>query len=82
MSSFRPKLGLPGAYIFHWAKLHPTELHCILLSYAAPFGAPHLQSYAAPFGSTLHTSKLCCIQLSYAAPNLSHDAPYLSYTLP
>jgi hypothetical protein len=34
----RPELGPPGAFTvsFHWAKLHSTELHCILLSYAAP----------------------------------------------
>ncbi len=40
MSSFRPILGPPGAYIFfHWAKLHPTELRCTPLSYAAPYYA-------------------------------------------
>ncbi len=55
MSSFRPKLGLPGAYIFHWAKLNPTELHCILLS------------YAAPFGDTLLLPELCCTLWIYAA---------------
>jgi hypothetical protein len=37
MLPFRPKLGTPVAYIYHWAKLHPTELHYILLSYAAPY---------------------------------------------
>ena len=41
-----------GHIFFHWAKLHPTELHCILLSYAAP----------------LHSLELRCILLSYAAP--------------
>jgi hypothetical protein len=25
-----------GRISFHWAKLHPSELHCILLSYAEP----------------------------------------------
>jgi hypothetical protein len=36
--SLRPELGQSGVRIsFHWAKLHPPELHCILLSYA---GAP------------------------------------------
>ena len=25
-----------GSISFHWAKLYPTELHCILLSKAAP----------------------------------------------
>ncbi len=50
MSSFRPKLGPPEHIFFHWAKLHPTELRCNLLSYAAP---PELRctllSYAAPY---------------------------------
>jgi hypothetical protein len=27
--------GRKGRMFFHWAKLHPSELHCILLSYAA-----------------------------------------------
>ncbi len=34
--SLRPELVRQGRLSFHWAKLHPTELHCILLSYAAP----------------------------------------------
>ena len=34
--SLRPELGRQGRLSFHWAKLHPTELYCILLSYAAP----------------------------------------------
>ncbi len=37
MLPFWPELEPPVAYIFHWATLHPTELHCILLSYGAPF---------------------------------------------
>ncbi len=36
MLPFRPKLAPPGRISFHWAKLHPTELHCTLLSYTAP----------------------------------------------
>jgi hypothetical protein len=32
--SLGPELGQSGVRIyFHWAKLHPPELHCILLSY-------------------------------------------------
>ncbi len=35
--SLGPELGQSGVRIsFHWAKLYPPELHCILLSYAAP----------------------------------------------
>jgi hypothetical protein len=34
--TFCPSSGSQGLLSFHWAKLHPTELHCILLSYAAP----------------------------------------------
>ncbi len=26
----------PGRISFHWAKLHPSELHCTFLIYAAP----------------------------------------------
>jgi hypothetical protein len=31
-----PNSGRQGRISFHWPKLHPTALHCILLSYAAP----------------------------------------------
>ncbi len=31
-----PNSGRQGRISFHWAKLHPTELHCALLSYDAP----------------------------------------------
>jgi hypothetical protein len=34
--SLRSELGRHGCISFHWAKLHPTELNCVLLSYAAP----------------------------------------------
>ncbi len=37
MLPFWPKLSRQGRIFFHWAKLHPTELHCILLNYVAPF---------------------------------------------
>ena len=30
-----PNLGRQGRISFHWAKLHPNELHCTLLSYDA-----------------------------------------------
>jgi hypothetical protein len=43
-----PNSGRQGRIFFHWAKLHPTELHCSLLSYAAPYLV------------TLHPSELCC----------------------
>jgi hypothetical protein len=45
-----------GRLSFHWAKLHPTELHCILLS------------YATPSWTTLNPNKLNCTLLSYATP--------------
>ncbi len=63
MLPFWPKLSRQGRIFFHWAKLHPTELHCILLNYVAPFSAP------------LHPPELRCILdlggtlLSYAAFN-------------
>ncbi len=79
MLPFWPELGPPGAghIPFHWAKLHPYELHCTLLSYDAPYWAtmhpPELSgtlvSYAEPSWATLHPTKLCCIQLIYAAPS-------------
>ena len=69
MLPFWPKLSRQGRIFFHWAKLHPTELHCILLNYVAPFSAP--LHPPAPYGSTRHPTKLCCIQLSCAAHNLS-----------
>ncbi len=54
--SFRPKLaGRQGHIFFHWAKLHPTELRCFLLSYNARSRA------------TLHPNELRCTLLSYAA---------------
>ncbi len=56
MSSFRPTLGPPGAYIFplgkaalYSATLFLSELSSTLVSNAA-------------------STKLCCIQLSYAGP--------------
>ncbi len=64
-----PYSGRQGHISFHWTKLHPSELHCTFLIYAATSWAPlhpyelhcTLLSYAA--------TKLCCIQLSYAAPS-------------
>ena len=45
-----PTSGRQGHIFFHWAKLHPSELRCNLLSFAAP---PELRctllSYAAPY---------------------------------
>ncbi len=45
-----PNSGRQGHIFFYWAKLHPTELRCNLLSYAAP---PELRCtlliYAAPY---------------------------------
>ncbi len=63
MLPFWPKLGPPGAYIFlYWAKPHSTELHCTLLSSAAPSGA---MLHPIELRCTLLSTKLCCIQLSY-----------------
>ncbi len=84
-----PNSGRHGRISFHWAKLHPTELHCALLSYDAPSWVTRhpndlhcaLLSYAAPYWAMLHLTKLCSIQLSYATPYLSYAAPYLSYML-
>jgi hypothetical protein len=70
-----------GRTIFHWAKLHLTELHCTLLSYASPFWATlcpksytapselscNLLSSAVPFWATLHPSELRCTLLSYTS---------------
>ncbi len=64
-----PNSGRQGHIFFQWAKLHPTELRCTLLSYAAPYWA------------TLHPTKLCCTLLSYAALYLSFAAPK-SYAAP
>jgi hypothetical protein len=51
-----PNSGRQGHIFFHWAKLHPTELRCTLLSFAAPRWA------------TLHPRELRCTLLSFAAP--------------
>jgi hypothetical protein len=40
-------LGRQGRISFHWAKLHPNELHCTLLSYYAPSWATR---HADPYG--------------------------------
>jgi hypothetical protein len=59
-----------------YKKLHPTELLCILLSYAAPSLAPlHPNELLLTILRCTVPSKLCCIPLSYAAPYLSYDAP-------
>ncbi len=50
-----PNSGSHGRIFFHWAKLHPTELHSILQSYSAPFWAP------------LRPPELRCTLLSFAA---------------
>jgi hypothetical protein len=72
-----PNSGRQGHISFHWSKLHPTDLHCTLLSYAATSRATlcPILSYAAPCWATMQPTKLCCIQLSYVAPYLSYDAP-------
>jgi hypothetical protein len=77
-----PNSDRQGHISFHWAKLHPTELHCTYWATMHPPELPGtLMSYAAPYWATLHPTKLCCIQLSNAAYYLSYAAPYLSYTL-
>ena len=50
------QLDRQGRISFHWAKLHPAELHCTLLSYAAPSWAP------------LHPNELHCTLLRYPVP--------------
>jgi hypothetical protein len=66
MLPFWSELGRQGRIFFHWAMLHPTELHCILLSYAAPFWVPlHPSELRCNLWATLHPNKLCCIHLSY-----------------
>ncbi len=64
-----PNSGRQGRIFFHWAKLHPTELHCTLLSYAATSWATlcPILSYPAPNWAKKHHTELCCIQLSYLA---------------
>jgi hypothetical protein len=71
-----------GLLSFHCDKLHPTEIHRILLSYTAP-------SWALLHPNELHctllsydvSSKLCCISLSYAAPS-ELSCTLLSYAAP
>ncbi len=58
-----PNSGRQGRISFHWAKLHPTELHCTLLSYDAPSWA------------TGHPTELRCTLLSYAAFNWATQHP-------
>ncbi len=61
---------------FHWAKLHPNELYCILLSYAAlSWATLHpielrytLLSYAAFNWATLHHIWAMLNPKSYGAP--------------
>ncbi len=62
-----PTSGRQGRIFFHWAKLHPTELHWTLLSYAATSWATlcPILSYPAPCWAMMHPTELCCIQLSY-----------------
>ncbi len=65
---FKKQIGSLLAQSFRWAKLHPTGLHCILLSYAAPSWAtlnPNklycaLLSYATPYYAMLHSTELHC----------------------
>ena len=65
-----PNSGRHGRISFHRSKLHPTELHCTLLSYAATSWAMlcPILSYAALCCATMHPTKICYIQLSYVAP--------------
>ncbi len=71
-----PNSGHQGRISLHRDKLHPTELHCTLLCYAAPSWATRhptelhciLLSYAAPSWATRHPTELRCTLLSYASP--------------
>ncbi len=62
-----PNSGRQGHIFFHWAKLHPTELRCTLLSFAAPSWA------------TLHPIELRGTLLSYAAFKWAILHHYLSF---
>ncbi len=71
--SWGPNSAARGVISFHWAKLHVTELHCIILSYAAP-------SWAPVYPNELYCTLLRgAASLIYAAPYLSFAAPYLNY---
>ncbi len=67
------------SYAAPWDTLHPSEIFCTLLSYAAPFWTTlhpsellfTLLSYASPFWATLHPSELCFTFLSYTSPFLA-----------
>ncbi len=70
---------------FYWAKTHPTEPHCTLLSYDA-----------ACWATLSHPTELCCTLLNYAVPSelamlhlteprgtlLSYAAPYWATQYP
>ncbi len=55
----------------YWATLQPTELRCILLSFASPYWATlhptelrfSLLSYVAPYWAAVHPSELHCTLL-------------------
>ncbi len=67
-----PNLGRQGRIFFHCAKLHPTELHCILQSYAAPVWAPL-------HPPELRCTQLCCAEFIWAMPQRTQSE--LSCTL-
>jgi hypothetical protein len=75
-----PNSGRQRRISFHWTKLHPTELHCTLLSYTATSWATlcPILSYPEPCWATMHPTELCCIQLIYVALGLPSE---LSCTL-
>jgi hypothetical protein len=64
-----PNSGRQGRISFHWAQLHPTELHGTLLSYAAT-------SWAALCSILLSCVELRCTLLSYAAFNWAMLHPF------
>ncbi len=87
-----PNSGRQGRIPFHWAKLHPSELHCTFQIYGAPSWAPlhpneqhcTLLSYAAPSKAILHSSELRSTLWAKLHPSelsctlLSYATPYPS----
>jgi hypothetical protein len=64
-----PNSGRQGHIFFQWAKLHPAELRCTLLSFAASTWV------------TLHPIELRCTLLSYAAFKWAMFKSWRDYTL-
>ncbi len=87
----------PSCAAFYWATLHPTKLHCTLLSYASNWRATPpknctLLRFAAPCWAIAprhpDLTELWCTLLNYAESSeqccnfLSHPAPYRAMLYP